>query len=39
MTVINSSHAAAVTTLTIDRPAAGNALTIDMVRDLSSAGK
>jgi len=37
MTVIYSSHAAAVATLTIDRPAEGNTLTIDMLRELSAA--
>jgi len=37
MTVINSSHVAAVATLTIDRPAEGNTLTIDMLREFSAA--
>jgi enoyl-CoA hydratase len=37
MTVIKSSTAGAVATVTIDRPAEGNMLTIEMLRDLSAA--
>jgi enoyl-CoA hydratase len=37
MTVIKSSRADAVATLTIDRPAEGNTLTIEMLRELASA--